>query len=345
VTIYVDDYAHAYNQQWLKERLENTFNSLWGISGVGPITYHLGLQVDYKKGEYVRISQKAYFEKLMKRFSFDRLGASLKTDGELKGTVDTPLDPERILFDDCPAVIDEDIKAEYLAIYGSILYGTVHTRPDTAKAMTILGRYMHSPSATHLAALKRVMRYVSKTVDYGLEYNKKDWFLPNSTSPISPFSLINMTDSDWAGDKDKRLSTTGTVTFLCGAPISWRSATQKLQALSSAEAEYIAACEGAKDVLYSRGILKSVDFHPRIEATPMYIDNSAAIAIMSNSGINSRTKHIDLRHHFVRELVSRGDVAPIKVASADNVSDVLTKAVDKATFQRLTPYLIRKVHH
>ena len=152
---------------------------------------------------------------------------------------------------------------------------------------------------------------------------------------------MRCSDSDWAGEVDNLFSTSGTCTFLAGGPISWRAAFQRIQAQSSAEAEYIAMGDGSKDIMYVRNVLNALGFYHRLAPTKLLVDSSAAIAIASKPGVNGKTKHIALRYHFIRQLIAEGIIDVVKVGTADNVADVLTKAVDRRTFERIVPYLVR----
>jgi len=331
VNVHVDDIAHAFSQEWLNKRLVDRLESLWGCSNVGPLHFHLGMHIDLCPGKHVRISQKSYFEKVLKRFNYERMSSK-----------STPLDPAvKLSADDCPKTPNEEDKKLYASILGSVLYGAVCTRPDLSNAMTVLGRYMANPGPSHMAAIRRVLRYIAGTLDYGLEYRNERWTPSGLGYSIPASELINFTDSDWAGDKDRSLSTTGTVTYLAGGPISWRAQLHKGQNLSSAESEYVALGNGAKDVMYCRNVLRELDFYPAFQETKMLCDNTAAIAIASGPGINSRTKHIALRYHFVRQLVSDKEVKPTKVGTQDNVSDLLTKAAGVEVFRTLVPHLVK----
>ena len=151
-------------------------------------------------------------------------------------------------------------------------------------------------------------------------------------SQTSSLREMRCSDSDWAGEVDNLFSTSGTCTFLAGGPISWRAAFQRIQAQSSAEAQYIAMGDGSKDIMYVRNVLNALGFYHRLAPTKLLVDSSAAIAIASKPGVNGKTKHIALRYHFIRQLIAEG---------IDNVADVLTKAVDRRTFERIVPYLVR----
>jgi hypothetical protein len=131
--------------------------------------------------------------------------------------------------------------------------------------------------------------------------------------------------------------------MMAGGPVAWKSKLQRIQSHSSVEAEYISIGDGAKDVMYIRNICKESDFYPALKPTPMLIDNSSAIAISKGPGVTTRSGHIELRYHYVRQLVSKGEIAPTKIGTKDNISDVLTKAVSTEVFNHLVPFLVNNV--
>jgi len=330
ICFHVDDWAHAWNAEWLDQRIVSKFTELWGVSNVGPITYHLGMSINIVKGEKARISQRTYLEKILTRFGFLNITP-----------VSTPLDPTvKLSTSDAPQEIDVDDRRLYLEMYGSLLYASVMSRPDLSNAMTVLGRFMANPGKKHVVAIKRVFRYIAGTLDLGLEFRKGAWLVPGLKLNVPATELIEFGDSDWAGDVDKRNSTSAYTVHLAHGPIAWRSTLQRIQALSSAEAEYVSMSDASKEVLYIRGILDGLPWFNVLPPTKMLVDSTAAISIATKHGINGKTKHIALRYHFVRKLIEDKVIEVVKVPTADNVSDILTKAVDRVTFQRLVPYLV-----
>jgi len=331
LVMHVDDYVHAFSDPALNDRIVSVFTELWGVSGVGPVKMHLGMHVEYEAGKRVRIHQRTYIEKILKRFNM--------SDAKPQPT---PMDPYiKLSSADCPETPNVDDRKLFAEMYGSALYAAVTTRPDLAKAMTALGKYMTNPGPSHIQGIKRVFRYLAGTVNQGLEYRNEPWKTPALPYSIAVHEPVTFTDSDWAGEQDNLYSTTGTLTFLAGGPIAWKAVLQRIQAQSSGEAEYIAMSDGAKDILYVRRVLYRMGFYRPIGPTRMLVDSTAAIAIASKPGITSKTKHIALRYHFIRKLIADGLIQTVKVPTLDNVADVLTKAVEKQTFVRLAPFIVR----
>lgn len=209
----------------------------------------------------------------------------------------------------------------YRSIIGSLRY-LCNTRPDITYAVGIVSRYMEAPTAMHWAAVKQILRYISGTADYGCCYKKGD-----SATP----TLIGYSDSDLAGDVDDRKSTTGVVFFLNSGIITWTSQKQKVVALSSCEAEYIAvataACQG---VWLSRLLGELTSELPAM--VRLCVDNKSAIALSKNPVHHDRSKHIDTRFHYIQECINDGKVEVDHVGTDGQLADILTKALGHVKF-------------
>ena len=205
----------------------------------------------------------------------------------------------------------------YRSIIGGLNYLT-HTRPDIMYSVNVLSRFMHKPTRLHLGAAKRVLRYVAGTVDFGLWYSKST----NGT-------MYGYSDSDWGGCVDNRKSTSGQVFYLGSTAVSWSSKKQDVVALSSSEAEYIAVASASCQAIWLRRML--VDFNnEQYGPTSIFCDNKATIAMTRNPAFHSRTKHIDIRFHFIRDLTSEGIIELKYCPTNEQVADVFTKALSQA---------------
>ena len=162
---------------------------------------------------------------------------------------------------------------------------------------------------------KRLLRYLTGTRDATLRFSRG-----NATDLV----LTGYCDADWAGDPDTRRSTTGYVFMLCGASISWASKLQPTVALSSAEAEYMALSAAVQEAVYLRRLLSDLGY-PQEQPTVIYEDNQGCIAMSNNPVMHKRTKHIDIRYHFVREHVESQEIRLEYVASEHQLADLLTK--------------------
>nr|CAD1836378.1 unnamed protein product [Ananas comosus var. bracteatus] len=188
---------------------------------------------------------------------------------------------------------DVDIKL-YRGMIGSLLYLTA-SRPDIMFSVCFCVRFQAQPKESHLVAVKRILRYVKGTLNLGLWY-------PKGTN----FNLIGFSDVDFAGCNVDRKSTSGTCQFLGHSLVSWSSKKQNSVALSTAEAEYIAAGCCCAQVLWMKQTLE--DFGVHLKQVPIKCDNTSAINLSRNPIQHSRTKHIEIRHHFIRDHILKRDV-------------------------------------
>ena len=211
----------------------------------------------------------------------------------------------------------------YRGIVGKLMYAMVGTRPDIAYAVGVLGRFASAPLEKHMAMAKRALRYVAGTRDASL-------FFPAGDGSIH---LEGYTDSDWGGDKETRRSTGGYVFMVNETPVSWSSKAQQTVALSSTEAEYMAATQATKEAIWLRRLLADLGYRQE-GPSPLHEDNRGAIGLAKNPIHHQRTKHIDIQHHFVRERVEAGDVELVACATANQVADIFTKALPREPFER-----------
>ncbi|KAM7469095.1 hypothetical protein LguiA_007278 [Lonicera macranthoides] len=208
----------------------------------------------------------------------------------------------------------------YASAVGSLMYAMVCTRPDIAQAVSIVSRFMANPGKQHWNAVKWILRYLQGTKNKGLVYQRTEGSI-----------ICGYVDSDYAGDLDKRRSTTGYVFTFSGGPISWRSMLQGVVALSTTEAEYIAATEAVKEALWLRGLIGDLGMVQ--ENVDVYCDSQSAIHLAKNQVHHGRTKHIDVRFHFIREIIESGEVILKKIGTKDNPADMMTKVVPTTKFE------------
>ena len=197
------------------------------------------------------------------------------------------------------------------------------TRPDITFAVSNVAKYCSKPTKEHWIAVKRIMRYLKGTHNLGLTYKKSD-----------SNSCVGFSDSDWAGDLDDRKSTSGYIFQVGGTAISWKSRKQSCVALSTAEAEYIALSLAAQEAIWLRQLNTDLQ-GKQPEPTILYEDNQAAICLSKNPQCHGRSKHIDIRYHFIREHVNNRNIE-LKYCPTNNmIVDMLTKGLGKETFEKL----------
>ena len=232
-----------------------------------------------------------------------------------------PCDPAlpQLVLDavDSDSIPDADTRSKYMSLVGALLYCATHTRPDIAYAVSLLSRAMHCPTKDLYDAALRVLYYLYRTRMYGLRY-----------SPNDKVGFHGMSDSDWA----VKHSTSGSVFMLSGAAISWASKRQVTIALSSCEAEIMAASEAAKEAIYLGSFLKELGVLPADQPSRLALDNTAARDLAYNPQHHDRTKHIARRHFFIREMVENGRLVVPYVRSIDNLADFFTKPLPASVF-------------
>ena len=214
----------------------------------------------------------------------------------------------------------------YQSMLGSLMYLMLGTRPYLAFAVGALSQHAATPGSAHLAALKRVYHYVRGTSDYALVYNR-------STNGLA---LTGYVDADWAADVNTRRSVTGYVFTLAGGAVSWASRKQHSTALSSTEAEYMAASQATTEAIWLRNLRRELKQLEAPYSGPLLIDNQSAIALIKNAEFHERTKHIAVRYHFIRERYESGEIAIEYCPTGDQVADVLTKGLSREKVERFS---------
>ncbi|GJQ90599.1 putative ribonuclease H-like domain-containing protein [Tanacetum coccineum] len=307
VQIYVDDIIFGSTKKELCDEFEKLMKDKFQMSSMGELTFFLGLQVQQRK-KGIFISQDKYVHEILRKFNY--------TDVK---SASTPTDLEKPLVKDADADdVDEHL---YRSMIGSLMYLTA-SRPDIMFAVCACARFQVSPKTSHLLAVKRIFRYLKGKPSLGLWYSKD-----------SPLELVAYTDSDYAGATLDRKSTTGGCQFLGNRLISWQCKKQTVVATSTTEAEYVAAASCCGQVLWIQNQL--LDYGYNFMNTVIYIDNTSTICIIENPVQHSKTKHIEIRHHFIRDCNTKKLIQMAKIDTQLNVADLLTKGFDAGRFQYL----------
>ena len=190
-------------------------------------------------------------------------------------------------------------KTPYASTVGSIMYDMTCTRPDIAHAMRVVSRYMSNPGKQHWEAVKWILRYLRGTKDRVLCFKGKG------------LELHGYVDSDLAGDLDRRKSTTGYVFTMGGTTVTWASKLQKVVALSTIEAEYIAMTEASKEMVWLQNFL--FELGKGRNNSVLHSDSQSTIHLAKNPAFHSRTKHVELKYHYIRELLEKGTLQLVKI--------------------------------
>ncbi|GJT63874.1 retrovirus-related pol polyprotein from transposon TNT 1-94 [Tanacetum coccineum] len=311
VQIYVDDIIFAASTPELCDLFSKIMCSKFKMSMMGKISFFLGLQIS-QSPRGIFINQSKYALESLKKYGFDSCDP-----------VDTPM-VEKSKLDE-----DKEGKAvdpsHYRGMIGTLLYLTA-SRPDLQFAICMCARYQARPTEKHLNAVKRIFRYLKGTVHRGL------WYPKDSSIALTAFA-----DADHAGCQDTRRSTSGSMQLLGDRLVSWSSKRQKSAAISSTEAEYIALSGCCAQILWMRSQLTDYGFG--FNKIPMYCDNKSAIALCCNNVQHSRSKHIDIRFHFIKEHVENGVIELYFVNTEYQLADIFTKALGRNRIE----FLINKL--
>ena len=222
---------------------------------------------------------------------------------------------------------DYEIETEnvpYREAVGSLMFLAIVSRPDIAYSVNLVSKYLNKHNSEHWGAVKRIFAYLKGTLDYGIEY----------CSGGSNLNLVGYSDADFAGDVETRRSTSGFLFELAGGPVTWSSQRQKLVTLSTTESEYVAASSACKEAVWLRKLLRNLNCGSE-KATVIFVDNQSAIRLVKNPEYHKRTKHIDIRYHFIREKSEAKEIAVEYVPSELQKADIFTKALTKQRFKSL----------
>jgi hypothetical protein len=238
---------------------------------------------------------------------------------------------ERASFGQDAQLCDQQL---YQALVGSLMYAMLGTRPDLAFSVSIFSRFNVNPTIEHYGAAKRALRYLKNTRTHGI-------VCQGNTLEVLAYS-----DSDWANDMKSRKSTNGYVFTIYNGAVTWKSRRQSTVALSSTEAEYVGYTEAAKEAIWIRGLLIELDQRIPLnrinnehnskwgqEPITIRVDNQGAIDLANNPKIHDRTKHIDIRHHFIREAIERRLINLFRIPTTEQTADILTKPLARTKFE------------
>ncbi|GJT69684.1 retrovirus-related pol polyprotein from transposon TNT 1-94 [Tanacetum coccineum] len=304
---------------WKFSEIEYTKGLLrkeFDMKELGPARKILGMEIVRDRGSRtLKVSQSGYVQKILNNYRMDN-GKS----------VSVPLGAHfKVSLKDCPSNdwdVERMSKVPYANVVGSLMYLMVCTRPDIAYAVSIVSRYLANPGKNHWEAVKWILKYLKGTADVGLVYGRDQG---------KHVDVDGFVDADYAKDPDKGRSITGYVFMVHGCVVSWKATLQHVVALSTTEAEYMALTEAVKESIWLKGLL--IELGVNLRSVIVNCDNQSAIHLSRNAMFHERTKHINVRYHFIREIVESKEIEVAKIGTKDNAADAFTKVVPGPKFK------------
>ena len=317
--VWVDDMIIATTREETLKRVKKSLCDRFRMKDLGQLSLFLGIHFVFRNGS-IEINQTRYLEKVLEKFRMS----------ECKPR-STPyeMNVSKICDDDCVEKADPHL---YRSIVGSLIHAMTSTRPDLCYIVTKLSQYMANPFDVHLVMAKHVLRYIKGTLDYSLIF-KND---------CDNLKLIGFSDADWASSLSDRRSITGYAFMLseCSSPVSWRSKKQQTVALSTCEAEYMALAAATQEAKFLLQLMKDFKFG-HFEYATLCGDNQGALSLAKNPVHHQRSKHIDIRYHYIRSEVMNRVIELSYVPTADNIADLFTKPVPKVKLQKFVSVLLK----
>ncbi|SOV02228.1 uncharacterized protein UDID_19147 [Ustilago sp. UG-2017a] len=320
VVIYVDDTLIIAPTLETVRCIKEEIGQRWRMEDGGNVSHFLGIKITRnREAKTMDLEQTSYVKQLLDEHLDKRRRKS-----------SVPL--QDIPVPETAASIAE--RKEYPQIVGKLLWLSNGTCPDISQAVGVLARYMTQPSREHYNAAQKVLQYLDHTRDIHLQYgsNKQQDF------------LMAHSNANWASDTTaQHKSSSGSAVFMCGNLVAWKSALQRCTALSAVEAEFVAATEAAREVLFFKHLFEAVGIDVGIPT--IFSDNTGTIQVSKDPTQHWKLKHIDTKYHFIRDNVQDGKVRIKYINTADNLADLFTKPVGKTILQRVRQGLGLKAQH
>src|SRR5438045_4650223 len=311
IALYVDDFLIAGENRDDIATIKGLLAERFEMKDLGIAEKFLGMEIEYGEDGSVKLHQEGYLRNLLKRHRMqDCNPISTPLDTSVKLTKATDVEPLAN-------------SKEYASIVGGLIFAAYITRPDIICAVGQLSQFLNNPISQYLLAAKRILRYLKGTLNLGIRYG-------HHTTPLVGFS-----DADWAGNLDTRRSTTGYVVMLNNGAVAWRSQRQPTVALSTMEAEYMALTEATKELLWMRRFLTELGYG-NDDPVDLFTDITSTLQLAKNPVSHARAKHIDARHHFVRDAIQDNVVWVQYIPTEDMTADSLTKALGREKHWKCT---------
>lgn len=302
--MWVDDLIIAASDENTLNVFKCKFGNTFKIKDLGPLHWFLGIQFHITK-DSISLDQSLYVKSILNKFDTDN--AEPSSIPREPGIYELLREPSEKLEN--PTI--------YREIVGSLIYLMTATRPDLAFTVTLLSRFMQSPTKMHLKIGRRVLRYLKATVNHKLTYVKSQENL----------AIVGHSDSDWASDNDYQ-SISGYIFKLnnSSALISWRSGKQSLIAASSCEAEYIALFHATSEALFLRQLIAEIK-NEEPQTVNLFGDNMGSLKLAKHQAYHKKSRHINIKFHFIRKYVENKSIKLSYIPSKINMADMCTKPV------------------
>ncbi len=299
--VYVDDILFMGDNSSEISKVKNGFMKMWECKDLGKVKEYLGMKIEYNKnlGTLI-INQEAYAKKVVARFG-------LENSKPTRTPLPTGYNPTAATLP-----CSKEQRHDYQMIIGSLLYLALGTRPDITYPVILMSQFCANPNQEHIQKALYIVKYVNTTLKTQIVYNnrKKEGF-------------IAFADADWGADRISRKSITGNVVKLAGGAISWVSRKQKVVAQSSTEAEYMCMSDTTRQIVWIESLMFELQFP--IKTIFLCCDNQGAMFLSSNPAQEHRSKHIDIRYHYIRECVENEKVKLTYVPTNEQIADIMTK--------------------
>jgi hypothetical protein len=326
VALYVDDLLLFAREEEELLKVKRALTDRFDIKDLGEVKHILGIEVQKGQDGSITLSQRHYIEDTIREFDTkETMIGGRRITTPTNGYTDL-LPPDSTTRDPEPST---NIR-EYQTIIGKLNWVARGTRADTAFAIGKLSQFLVNPTKRHLGGATRVLRYLNTTKDCAIRY-----------SPQGNNDIVGYSDADYAGDIKTRRSTTGYLFTLAGGPITWVSKIQRSVATSTTEAEYIALSQAAKEAIWIRRFLEQIRYYTdkKQEPTTIYGDNQSSIALVKNLEFHSKTKHIDIGIHYVREQYEDSQISVSYIPTTEMLADCLTKPIGRQRLERTVSML------
>lgn len=315
IAAHVDDCTITGSNPGAMKKVKENLNKRYKLTDLGPLTWLLGISIKRdRKARTISLSQEGYIDIILSRCNFTNMSPRA-----------SPMDANvNLSIDQCPKTEtdrDQMSNVPYRKCLGMLMWANVATRPEISFAVSRLAQFSENPGPEHWEAVKRVFRYLKGTKNFVLTYG------------LSQNILLGYSDAD-GNSQEHRKAISGYAFIINGGVVSWRSRKQEIVTLSTAEAEYVALTHAAKEALWLRRFIHELT-GSIITPTMLLCDNQSAIFLTKNENYNARTKHIDIRYHFIRSTIQDGQIELQHCPTTEMVADIFTKPLPASKFMDL----------